>query len=525
MTTTVDSASRQMILDPETAETHRAWRVAAATLAVGITALIAIFWEPAAAAVRVWSTSATFNHCFLIIPIVAYLLWERRIVFSQARPAPTFFVPVAAVIIGSAAWLVANTATVYEIQQFALFGMLQCLLLAVLGWRVYFALLFPLLYLVFLVPTGEQIVPALQDFTTWFIMVGLNLIGIPNYVDGVFITVPTGMFHVAEACAGLRFMVASLAYGFLFADLIYGDWKRRVIFIALSLLIPIIANGFRALGIVLIAYYTNHEYAVGADHLVYGWGFFAAVTLLLTWIGLKFRDAPDDWQVPRWARVNAGFAPRTAPAAFVAAGAAVIAAAAWGPAYGAYLDAGPAKAPAKPITIAAPQAPWRQVETGTAWRPVFANPSAESQFRFQLDRERAVDVHVVFYAEQRKGSELISFANDLQTEDWRRLSDGRTALTVDGAPLNASLRRITDGTARRFVWSWYWIDGRFVAQTIPAKLAQVNGKLITGRRAAAAVMLSVEAVDEAAALRTLREFLAASPPIKPQLEAVAASTR
>ena len=77
--------------------------------------------------------------------------------------APTYVVPVAAVVIGSAAWLVANVATVYEVQQFALFGMLQCLLLAVLGWRVYFALLFPFFYLVFLVPTGEQLVPALQD--------------------------------------------------------------------------------------------------------------------------------------------------------------------------------------------------------------------------------------------------------------------------------------------------------------------------------------------------------------------------
>ncbi len=524
MTTTVASPMQPLSLDPEAAETQRAWRIAAATLLAGICALLAIFWQPAAAAVRVWSTSATFNHCFLVVPIVAYLIWERRAIFSQARPAPIHILPAAAVAIGSAAWLVADTATVYEVQQLALFGMLQCLFLAVLGWRVYFALMFPLFYLVFLVPSGEQFVPALQDFTTWFIAVGLTLIGIPHYVDGVFISVPTGNFHVAEACAGLRFMVASLAYGFLFADLTYRSWKPRVIFIGLSLIIPIIANGFRALGIVLIAYYTNHEYAVGADHLVYGWGFFAAVTLLLTWIGLKFRDTPDIWQTPGWARVSATFAPRTGAAGFATAAIVVLAAAAWGPAYGAYLDAGPGKRPSRTLDIAAPPPPWRAVEPVTSWAPVFDNPTTERQFRFVRDAA-AVDLHVVFYADQRKGSELIAFGNDWHGEAWRRMTDTRSTLTVDGRSLNVNLRHMAKGATRRFVWGWYWVDGRYVTGAIPAKLAQVSGKLLTGRRAAAAVMISVEAADEAAALAVARDFLAASPPIMPQLEAVAASLR
>lgn len=525
MTTTADTPAHPLIIDPDAAETRRAWQAAGITLLVGICALLAIFWEPAAAAVRVWSNSATFNHCFLVVPIAAYMIWERRAIFRQARPAPTYVLPAAAVVIGSAAWLVADTATVYEIQQFALFGMLQCLFLAVLGWRVYFALMFPLFYLVFLVPTGEQFVPALQDFTTWFIAVGLNLIGIPNYIDGVFISVPTGNFHVAEACAGLRFMVASLAYGFLFADLTYRDWKRRLIFIGLSLLIPIIANGFRALGIVLIAYYTNHEYAVGADHLIYGWGFFAAVTLLLTWLGLRFRDTPDVWQTPGWARVSAGATPRTGAAGFAAAAIAVLAAASWGPAYGAYLDSGPGKRPSQPLAVAAPAAPWRAAEPGQSWAPVFENPAAERQFHFLRDASSAVDVHIVYYANQRKGSELIAFGNDWHGEAWRRITDTRSRITVDGQPLDVNLRHVAKGNTRRFIWGWYWVDGRYVTGAIPAKLAQVSGKLLTGRRAAAAVAISVEAPSEAAALAVLRDFLAASPPIMPQLEAVTASLR
>ncbi len=524
MSTIVDSAARPIAQTDERAEMERAWRAAAATLAVGIIGLIALFWEPAVAAVNVWSDSATYNHCFLIIPIVGYLIWERRVIFAQTRPAPTYLIPSLAVAIGSAAWLVANTATVFEVQQFAMFGILQCLLLAVLGWRVYFALAFPFFYLIFLIPSGEQLVPAMQDFTTWFIAVGLDLIGIPNYVDGVFISIPSGSFHVAEACAGLRFLIASVAYGFLFADLIYRDWKRRAIFVVLSVTIPIVANGFRALGIVLIANYSDHKYAVGADHLVYGWGFFAAITLLLTWIGLKFRDAPDDWHLPKWARVPAQAAAAT-PISFAIAGALVLAVAAWGPAYATYLNLAPPKQPTIQIALPDARAPWQVVATTAAWRPTYQNPSAEKQQRYTAGAGQNVDLHVVLYNDQRKGSELLSFSNEVQDESWRRITDSSASLLVDGAPLNVNLRRIARGDVRRFVFSWYWVDGRFLTSKIGMKLAQVTGKLVTGRRAAAVVMLSIEAVDEAAALRTARAFLAATGPITPQLERVAASTK
>jgi len=524
MSTIVDSAVRPIAQADEHARLQRAWRAAAATLAIAILGLITLFWEASVAAVNVWSDSATYNHCFLIVPIVGYLIWERRVIFAQTRPAPIFLVPALAVAIGSAAWLVASTATVFEVQQFAMFGILQCLLLAVLGWRVYFALAFPFFYLIFLVPSGEQLVPVMQDFTTWFIAVGLDVIGIPNYVDGVFISIPSGNFHVAEACAGLRFLIASVAYGFLFADLIYRDWKRRAIFVVLSVTIPIVANGFRALGIVLIANYSNHKYAIGADHLVYGWGFFAAITLLLTWIGLKFRDAPDDWHLPKWARVPAHAAP-IAPISFAMAGALVLAVAAWGPAYAAYLNFAAPKKPTVMIAMPELRAPWQAVDAKPSWLPTYQNPAAEKQQRYVAGAAGSVDMHVVFYSDQRKGSELLSFSNEVQDESWRRISDGSAALVIDGASFDVNVRRIARGDARRFVFSWYWVDGRFLTSKLGMKLAQVTGKLVTGRRAAAVVMLSIEANDEAAALRTARAFLAAAGPIAPQLERVAASTK
>ena len=65
---------------------------------------------------------------------------------------------------------------------------------------------------------------------------------------------------------------------------------RRIAFIAASIIIPIIANGFRALGIVVLGQVLGSAEAAAADHLIYGWIFFSAVMLILIAVGQVFRD-------------------------------------------------------------------------------------------------------------------------------------------------------------------------------------------------------------------------------------------
>src|SRR6185437_3753513 len=104
---------------------------------------------------------------------------------------------------------------------------------------------------------------------------GLQLAGIPVFGDGTIIEIPAGTFVVAEACAGLRFLVASVSFGIFYAVLVYRSLSRRVMFIAVSFVLPVIANGFRAFGIVYLAHLSGSAAAVEADHVIYGWGFFA----------------------------------------------------------------------------------------------------------------------------------------------------------------------------------------------------------------------------------------------------------
>jgi exosortase A len=241
------------------------------------------------AAVSVWMLSTAYGHCFFVIPIALYLAWERRAVAAATPVVPMPVAVVLALPMGLV-WLAAERLGIMEGQQFMVLGFFELAFLAVFGWRMAWAMAVPLLYLVFLVPFGEFLTPTLQNFTAKVITFGLDVIGLPYYADALIIEIPEGKFFVAEACAGLRFLIASVAFGVLYACMIYRSPARRAVFIVASIVVPVFANGLRALGIVVLGHVLGSAQAAVVDHIVYGWLFFSVVLLLLILIGLPFRE-------------------------------------------------------------------------------------------------------------------------------------------------------------------------------------------------------------------------------------------
>ncbi len=152
------------------------------------------------------------------------------------------------------------------------------------------AIAFPLAFLFLGVPFGEAFLPRLMDWTAEFTVGALRLSGIPVYREGNFFAIPSGQWSVVEACSGLRYLIASLTVGALFAYLNYQRMRKRVLFVALSIVVPVLANFLRAYMIVMIGHLSNMKLAVGVDHFLYGWVFFGIVIGLLFWLGSFWRD-------------------------------------------------------------------------------------------------------------------------------------------------------------------------------------------------------------------------------------------
>jgi exosortase A len=496
---------------PRVAVEWPAWIAAGAALAAAAIVLALLFRHETEGAFHVWMTSTAYNHCFLILPVAGYLAWTRRDAMQRLAPEPDWRA-LALLVPLSIVWALAALVSILELQQLAVLAMFQAIALSVLGWRAYRAMMLPLLYLFFLVPTGYFLVPYLQDWTAWFAVKGLSLAGIPVYSDGIMIEVPAGQFVVAEACAGLRFLIASVAFGVFFAALTYRSRVRAIIFVGLSIIVPIIANGIRAWGIIAIAEWTNAVRAVEADHIIYGWVFFTAVTLLLIFIGKSFAD--DHAPAPATLAAAGPYTP-TNPARVALAAALGLVLAASGPAYAALRDwRGGGSVSLADATLPAVAAPWVRTDASAiGWKPVIQQPGREFLDAF-ANGDAVVVRYVALY-------QVAGFTNDLVRGDnkladgkrWNAAVSGRAEARI-GARNAAVGTAEVDGPARQLeVWDFYIVNGKIVATPLQAKLAQLEGIFERGDNVAAFVALAVDKSGRGnEAAKTLQNFVTAMGP-------------
>jgi exosortase A len=251
-----------------------------------------LYFGTARSLADIWRRSDTFAHGFIIVPISLWLVWRQRGELSRL-PLQPFWPALLALAACGAAWLLASLAGVGIVRQYALAAMLPLTVLAILGKRVALALLFPLAFILFAVPVGENLIPPLIELTANFTIDALRLSGIPVLRDGNSFSIPSGNWSVVEACSGLRYLVSSVTLGCLFAYLSYRSAWRRGLFVLASVLVPLAANGVRAYMIVMMGHLSGMTLAVGVDHLIYGWIFFGIVMLLLFWIGSFWREDLD----------------------------------------------------------------------------------------------------------------------------------------------------------------------------------------------------------------------------------------
>jgi EpsI family protein len=291
------------------------------------------------------------------------------------------------------------------------------------------------------------------------------------YREGNEFTLPTGHWSVTKACSGIRYLIASVMAGTLFAYIMYSGFWRRAAFIAVSAVVPIVANWLRAYLIVLLGHLSRNELATGVDHIIYGWIFFGVVLLIMFAIGARFRTDDVD-PGPAGQPTGAPGSRDAARGAFIAAAVAtLVLALPWAPLGAALMSADSERARVlDPIPSANG---WKAVaDRGELWHPNFAGERASSRQTFERDGQR-VTVHVAYYSDQSQDRKMVSAANTLvvPTGEARWHENGTNAIQVDwrGTPLTARKSTIT-GPGGRFdvVW-WYWIDGRVTGDDATAK--------------------------------------------------------
>jgi len=485
-----------------------AWRRHGIALAIVAVLIVVTFRRDVADLAHIWWTSTTFGHCLFIGPVIAWLVWQRRAELAQLTPTG-WWPGLALVAVGGFGWLMGDAASVGFARQLGLVMMLQGAVLTILGPNVGRGLLFPLAYAFFLVPFGEGLEPPLQTVTVAIVMPLLHLVGVPAVVDGVLIHAGRYYFEVAEACSGAKFVIAMVAFGVLVANLCFVSWKRRAVFLVVSVVVPVIANGFRAFGTIWAADLTSVEAATGIDHIVYGWVFFALVMAGVIALGWRWFDrAPDD---PAFDPARLQAIPRHRTDLAIAT-ALVLATVAAFPAWSAAIAG---RAQPLPAHIDLPEiAGWHRVPVSTRapWMPYYPGADHYLFGRYADATGAQVDMSIAVFGSQREGKELIAYGTGVLREEdrWVRVAD--LPKIADPAGAGGSVMRITaPGPVERIVATWYRVGDTTTQDDTLVKIETMKARLLGGPQRAVAIHLSVEGTDP----RPIARFLAALGPIAP----------
>ena len=504
------------------AQADLGWRLALPLVVLAIVGILVVHFPTVESIVAIWWRSETFAHGFLIVPIVLALIWRRRRVLAALTPAPDWL-GLAVLACAGAAWLVADAGEVLVGKQLALVAMLWGCVIAVLGRAVARAIFFPLAFLLLGVPMGEALIPPLMVWTADFTVTALQLSGIPVFREGMYFSIPSGDWSIVEGCSGVRYLIASFTVGVLFAYLSYRRTWKRLLFAASSIIVPIVANGFRAYLIVMIAHLSDNKLAHGIDHFIYGWVFFGIVMLLLFWIGSFWRDADADSPAAVTRTERSAIPPdRTRLAGYAVVALAI--SAAW-PAYAAYLDRADGAGGPGTLTLSAPAGAggWMiDPEPLTDWRPHY-DPASATVFQVYRKGDRRVALHLGYYRHQRRGAQLISSWNIMVVQKhpvWNNLEERRVPDALGPGTLEVRETRLRSPQQRLLVWDWFRVGGHEVVNPYLAKWMLAWRKLTNRGDDGTAIILAAPYDDPTRPPAvTLREFAL---DMKPSIDAALA---
>ncbi|WP_422013818.1 exosortase A [Roseateles sp.] len=479
------------------------WRLPLLGLVLSWVFLTALYFSTGAAMVEIWNRSETFAHAWVVPPISTWLVWRRRAELASVTPQPApvwllWLLPLGVL------WLLGDLAAANAATQFALVGMGVTLVPAFIGKQAAGRIAFPLGFLFFAVPFGDFLTPWLMERTADFTVVALRATGVPVFREGLEFVIPTGSWSVVQACSGIRYLMASVMVGTLFAYLNYRGNRKRWAFVGVAIVTPLVANWLRAYMIVMLGHLSGNKLAVGVDHIIYGWVFFGLIMLAMFMIGARWSD-PDPEPVlasPGEARPAAS----RSRLAMVTVAAMLLLVQPIGLRVQA-MQAGPHGKP----ELTAPSLPgltW-SAEPLSSWKPNFKNAAASLHGRFEpaAASSAPVGVFIGYYRDQRYGRQLVTSTNQLvggeEAKDWSQTSAGRTE--VDGQAWRTAelrgqaLNQVSGGGAtapRLRVWHIYWINGKPFTSDWQAKLYGAwQGMLGQGDDAAVVVIYA----DKAAA--------------------------
>jgi exosortase A len=250
--------------------------------------LVLLYFRVLQGLVSDWIHMPDFSHGFLIPIVSLYFVYERRKQLSALNPS-TAWGGIGLIVLGILFFLLGNLATEFFTMRFSLLVVLGGIILFLLGKEFYKTLLFPLVFLIFMIPIPsvlmDRITFPMQLFASKVAARSLYLIGIPVLREGNIIQLANTSLEVAEACSGIRSLISLLALSVVFAYFSQNTTWKRIVLVLSTFPIAIIANAARVTGTGIFAHHYGDKVAQGFFHGFSGWILFVVAFVCLFIVG------------------------------------------------------------------------------------------------------------------------------------------------------------------------------------------------------------------------------------------------
>jgi len=254
-------------------------------LGVGVVALLGFLYRDSFSYLfEQWMENEDYGHGIFVPFISLALIWWRRERILAAGLAPTWW-GIFPVTLGLGLFIVGELATLYFLQHLSFWFVLVGLVLSIAGLPMTRQMLFPLGYLLAMIPPPHMLQQSLSSslqLISSALGVGcLQLIGVTAFREGNVIDLGPIQLQVVEACSGLRYLFPLMALTLLCAYLFQDRVWKRVVLVASAIPLAVLLNGLR-IGLigVLVEYFGNGA-AEGFMHAFEGWFLFVLSLALL----------------------------------------------------------------------------------------------------------------------------------------------------------------------------------------------------------------------------------------------------
>lgn len=220
--------------------------------------------------IDLWLTDDSYSHGLLLAPIIIFFTFveikNRGKPYLRINYSLLLIVPLCSFL-----WAWSRIAGVGSVE-YPLF-----IILFYIFMRLFFnddqkrSLFIPILFFLFATPTWWLLVPFLQMLTIYIVSIMLSIMNVTAFIEGSLVTVPSGVFIIAEGCAGVKYFLSGTILSIIIVYLSNIKTKKTVLFIVAAIFLSLVANWVRVFFIIIIGYYSNMNSGLVKEHEVFGW--------------------------------------------------------------------------------------------------------------------------------------------------------------------------------------------------------------------------------------------------------------